>query len=88
MQEIEAELVLIDYLYQHGFPTAPILVRADGHLLPDFILLSYLADAAEYVWRALNKSTEDKPIERCRSYKKFCNYSSPPAERVWTKLID
>jgi Ser/Thr protein kinase RdoA (MazF antagonist) len=53
-------------------------------LLPDFLLLSYLADAAEYVQRALTKNINDHPVERCRSYQKFLLLSS---QKEWRKAL-
>jgi Ser/Thr protein kinase RdoA (MazF antagonist) len=47
------------------------LVDAEWRLLPDFVLLFYLADAAEYIERCLKAEPAGRPVAACRSYRMY-----------------
>ncbi len=47
------------------------LLAIEWQLLPDFILLFYLADAANYVLRALQLDPAARPVAECHSYATF-----------------
>lgn len=47
------------------------LLAIEWQLLPDFILLFYLADAANYVLRAIELDPAARPVAECQSYATF-----------------
>jgi Ser/Thr protein kinase RdoA (MazF antagonist) len=57
--------------YLHAYNEQRPLLEAEWELLPDFILLFWLADAAEYVTRALLDDPTACPVAECHSYATF-----------------
>lgn len=52
------------------------LTDAEREILPIFVLLFHLADAAEYVSRSLRCDPTGTPVGRCRSYQVFLNLTA------------
>jgi len=60
------------------------LSRAEWELLPDFLLFFTLADAAEYVSRALASDPARAPVRECRTWQRFLDLER---DRKWAELL-
>lgn len=60
------------------------LSEAEWEMLPDFLLLFTLADAAAYVTGSLASDPTGAPVPECRAYQRFVDLEH---ERSWTKML-